>query len=67
MERANVKFLVINMILLRYPILAGTNSCIFNRRASLRDSRQKSINGALTLRGCAPNAACTHCRVIEFV
>ena len=65
MERANVKFLVINMILLRYPILAGTNSCIFNRRASLRDSRQKSINGALTLRGCAPNAACTHGRVIE--
>ena len=59
------KFSVINMILLRYPILAGTNSCIFNRRASLRDSRQKSINGALTLRGCAPNAACTHCRVIE--
>ena len=53
------------MILLRYPILAGTNSCIFNRRASLRDSRQQSINGALMLRGCAPNAACTHCRVIE--
>ena len=31
----------------------------------MRDSRQKSINGALTLRGGAPNTACTHCRVIE--
>ena len=39
---------------------------VFSKRcASLRDSRQKRINGALTLRGCALNAVCTHCGVIE--